>query len=264
MVKPLGHETRGFTAPNRLRLVDTYVALEHAADLRADRGVFVDLGYGAEPRTTLETFQRLRRVAPGLEVVGVELDRERVAAAQPMAREGLSFRYGGFDFELPDGQRAAAIRAMNVLRQYDEADVGPALAAMARSTAEGGLLFEGTSTPSGALVALRVDRLHSGCWRSVAVVFAARLDASFDPLDFRAVLTKRDIHHADAGSPIDRFFRAWERAWLASRTEANDPRRRFIVAARELRKRGYAVDQRTTLLRRGFLVAAPGWPAVRA
>ncbi len=109
--RPLGQPTRGKTARNRLRRVDTFLALYDAGLLRREDGpfagaFFVDLGYGAAPTTTLESAQRLRRINPALPVLGVEIDPERVAAAQPCADELTQFRLGGFNLPLrswPDG-----------------------------------------------------------------------------------------------------------------------------------------------------------------
>src|SRR4051812_12963896 len=118
--RPLGILTRGTTAPNRLRRVDRWITGTYAGLLRAaDDPLVVDLGYGASPVTTVELADRLVALRPDVEVVGIEIDPERVAAALPLARPGLSFRRGGF--ELPvGGRRPVLVRALNVLRQYDE------------------------------------------------------------------------------------------------------------------------------------------------
>src|SRR5581483_1375166 len=101
--RPEGTITRGKTAPNRLRRVDRWIVRVHGPRLRRqERPLVVDLGYGASPVTTVELFDRLRAVHPRVEVVGVEIDPDRVAAARPYEREGLSFRLGGF--ELPVGR----------------------------------------------------------------------------------------------------------------------------------------------------------------
>ena len=69
----------------------------------------MDLGYGASPVTALELHDRLARVRSDVEVVGIEIDPERVRAAQTLARSGLSFALGGF--EVPLGRAAAGSRA---------------------------------------------------------------------------------------------------------------------------------------------------------
>ncbi|WP_245666676.1 class I SAM-dependent methyltransferase [Actinomadura latina] len=79
--KPRGEVTRGTTAPNRLRRVDRWIAATQARPLRiGGRPLAVDLGYGASPVTTFEFYSRLRAVSPHLEVVGIEIEPERVTA----------------------------------------------------------------------------------------------------------------------------------------------------------------------------------------
>ncbi|CNE05422.1 Uncharacterised protein [Mycobacterium tuberculosis] len=73
--------TRGTTAPNRLRRVDRWITATQTGPLRiGGRPLVVDLGYGASPVTTFELYSRLRAVSPRLEVVGIEIEPERVAA----------------------------------------------------------------------------------------------------------------------------------------------------------------------------------------
>ena len=142
--RPQGQPTRGKTARNRLRRVDTFVALYDPTVLRREDGpfagaYFVDLGYGAEPVTTLESAERFRRLNPHLPVLGVEIDPSRVAAAQPYAGERTHFRLGGFNLPLgrsADGtaESVRLIRAFNVLRQYEESEVAGAWSMLARSS----------------------------------------------------------------------------------------------------------------------------------
>src|SRR3954471_23009823 len=117
--KPLGIPTRGTTAPNRLRRVDRWLTATYAGLLRAaDDPLVVDLGYGASPVTTVELADRLRVVRPDVQIVGVEIDPDRVAAAAGLrAPPYLDFRRGGFELA---GLRPLVVRAFNVLRQYDE------------------------------------------------------------------------------------------------------------------------------------------------
>jgi tRNA G46 methylase TrmB len=98
--KPEGQPTRGKTASNRLRRVDNFILLYEPSLLTRTDGLFadslfVDLGYGFDARTTLESATRFRRVNPDLRVLGVEIDKERVEAALPYADEKALFRLGG-------------------------------------------------------------------------------------------------------------------------------------------------------------------------
>ena len=76
------------------------------------------------------------------------------------------------------------------------------------------------------------------------------------------MLPKNFIHHAEPGGPIDGFFAAWHAAWQQARTQSDQPRQTFMLAALRLATHyHYGVDRRPALLRRGFLVLGPDWPA---
>lgn len=266
MTKPVGQPTRGFTAPNRLRLVDTYVLVALREHLRHMPGVFVDLGYGATPVTTVESLLRFRKVNPGLQAVGVEIDPERVEAALPFASEGLAFRRGGFNLPMNQGEPVALVRAFNVLRQYDEDEVSQSLATLALSMAPCAWLIEGTSDPAGRHVcfwawqrsaeptpAARNPRavLLERRW----LVFGARTLETFTPRDLQPFLPKELIHHAEPGGKVDAFFAAWERAWMANAALA--PRHRWAAAARHLAHSSAGVDARVALVSRGLVAVKP-------
>src|SRR6478752_9187823 len=94
--RPVGRITRGTTNVNRLRRIDRWIAAQSV--LRsADDPLVVDLGYGASATTTLELRDRLARVRPDVRVVGIEIDPERVRIASEAARDGVTFRLGGFE-----------------------------------------------------------------------------------------------------------------------------------------------------------------------
>ncbi|MBK7451439.1 MAG: hypothetical protein IPJ47_19330 [Anaerolineales bacterium] len=152
--KPEGQPTRGKTAANRLRRVDNFILLYEPALLTRTDGLFsdslfVDLGYGFDARTTLESAVRFRRANANLRILGVEIDKERVEAALPFADEQTFFRLGGFNLPLASGEHVRLIRAFNVLRQYEEKDFAPAYERLAEYVLPGGLMIEGTSTPFG-------------------------------------------------------------------------------------------------------------------
>lgn len=264
--QPLGQVTRGKTAPNRLRKTDTFLAVAYPEFIRQARGWYVDLGYGAYPVTSVETLHRLRQINPRLHVLGVEIDPQRVAEAQPFCEPGLEFRLGGFNLPLAPGETVSVIRAFNVLRQYEESEVEKALSALTASLTEGGLIIEGTSDPLGRLLTFNLFQKTAsaaGGLEPVALVLAPTLRADFMPHQFRAVLPKNYIHHAEPGGPIDRFFAAWHAAWQYARglVGANGPRFVFYHAAVRLATHyGYALDRRAALLRRGFLCLGPSWP----
>jgi hypothetical protein len=271
--RPIGLPTRGKTARGRLRRIDAFVALYDPGLLRRRDGpwaeaLFVDLGYGFEPWTTLEAAERFRRLRPDLRVLGVEIDPDRVAAAQVYAEGRTSFRRGGFNLPLgtdASGGRESVrlIRAVNVLRQYDEVAVAPAVERLGASLLPGGLLVEGTSDPEGrAFVATLLRRPTEGAdgseLRLEGVVFGTRLRAGFDPADFQPILPKRYIHRMVPGEPIHALFSAWRAAWQACLPERVwGARRLFVATAEQLARQDGAVHAPRRLTRRGYLVWRP-------
>jgi hypothetical protein len=265
--KPLGQPTRGKTRPNRLRRVDAFLARYDPGLIRRAHGswadaLVVDLGYGAEPFTALEMAARLRRLNPTLPLLGVEIDPERVAAAQPYAGPRTHFRLGGFNLPLVrDGtgrpESVRLIRAFNVLRQYEESAVADAWARLGSDLLPGGLLLEGTSDLAGDLWVTHVLRKPraGGDLAAEALVFSTRFRTGFDPAVFQPVLPKSLIHQMATGAPIDRFFTAWKQA--AQRTaplRAWGARQHFAAAARALAASGWRVDPRASWLRDGYLI----------
>ncbi len=265
--RPVGQPTRGKTAGNRLRRVDAFLLLYDAHLLRREDGSFagawfVDLGYGAEPVTTLESAARFRRINPLLPVMGVEIDPARVAAAQPFADERTEFRLGGFNLplrrlEAGRSERVRAIRAFNVLRQYQEEDVEPAWAELASAALPGALLIEGTSDPSGSLWVANVLRREGPAprWRLEALVFSTKLRTPFAPEAFQAVLPKNLIHRVQPGEMIYDFLEAWKRAaQVTAHERVWGERRRFVAAGQTVRTYGFCVDTRRRWLARGYLL----------
>lgn len=230
MNRPVGTATRGTTNPNRLRRMDRWIAATHGPAMRrSESPVAVDLGYGAAPWTSVELLQRLRTADPRCEVVGIEIDPARVAAAKPYEREGLSFRHGGFEVPLP--ARPTLIRAANVLRQYDEGEVAAVWARLCARLAPGGLLVEGTCDEIGrrhAWVAL-------GPQGPRTVTFATRLGSLERPSDLAERLPKALIHRNVPGEPVHAFLRDFDRAWAAAAPYASlGARQRWIKAAGDL------------------------------
>ncbi|MEU2667999.1 class I SAM-dependent methyltransferase [Streptomyces sp. NPDC007164] len=229
-MRPIGTATRGTTNPNRLRRMDRWIAAAHGPALRrADRPVAVDLGYGAAPWTAVELLHRLRTAEPRTAVVGIEIDPERVAAAKPYEREGLTFRHGGFEIPLPE--RPDLIRAANVLRQYDEGEVAAVWRRLCARLAPGGLLVEGTCDEIGrrhVWVALGPEGPRT-------VTFATRLASLDRPSDLAERLPKALIHRNVPGEPVHAFLRDFDRAWAAAAPYASlGARQRWITAVRAL------------------------------
>ncbi|HMB25575.1 MAG TPA: hypothetical protein VKP08_22195 [Anaerolineales bacterium] len=271
--KPEGQPTRGKTADNRLRRVDNFIPLYESSLLtRTDglfaRSLFVDLGYGFDARTTLESTTRFRRVNPDLPILGVEIEKDRVEAALPYADEKTFFRLGGFNLPMKEGEHVRLIRAFNVLRQYDEKDFAPAYERLAQYVLPGGLMIEGTSNPFGSVWCANVARkvmesasllaaktTDRGPWTMEALVFSTNFRLGFEITDFQAVLPKNYIHHVVPGEPIYEFFEAWKAS--AAETAAMKTyglRQWFVHAAEALRRKGYTVNLQKKFLSRGYLV----------
>src|ERR1700690_1634756 len=107
--KPEGQPTRGKTASNRLRRVDNFILLYEPSLLSRTDGsfadsLFVDLGYGFDARTTLESAARFRGVNPSLKILGVEINKERGDAALPCRDAKTFFRLGGFNLPLKENE----------------------------------------------------------------------------------------------------------------------------------------------------------------
>lgn len=207
--------TRGTTAANRLRRADRWLANSprvQAALLSAPDPVVVDLGYGRIPVTTLELAARLRAVAPGARVVGLEIDPDRVAQARAETAESaddVEFRLGGFELA---GLRPVLVRAFNVLRQYPEDAVADAWAAMQSRLAPAGLILDGTCDELGRL----------SCWVLLDREGPVSLTLACDPRhierpsDLAERLPKILIHHNVPGQPIHALLDAADRSWAAA------------------------------------------------
>ncbi|QHC59646.1 class I SAM-dependent methyltransferase [Rathayibacter sp. VKM Ac-2760] len=240
---PIGAVTRGTTGTNRLRRVDRRLAELPALQAIAEP-VVVDLGFGASAVTTLELHRRLVRAAPGVDVVGFEIEPARVETARRQlerVRAGgtafpsdarVRFERGGFEVPLPGRQRASVIRAFNVLRQYDEAAVAEAWRTMTDRLAPDGVLVEGTCDEIGRICTW----IEVGREGPRSLTLSLRLGAVPSPGIAAERLPKALIHRNVPGEPVHAFLQALERAWLLHAPLAvYGPTQRWIAAVRSLR-----------------------------
>lgn len=275
MGKQVGRITRGTTGVNRLRRVDRWIAAQPAA--RVPGALVVDLGYGASATTSLELHERLSRQNPTVEVLGLEIDPARVALATAelaVAREAgptrygraiaadarVSFALGGF--EVPAPRPPQVIRAMNVLRQYDEHEVAGHWTTMLARLAPGGLLVEGTSNevgrvcswvaldatgPRSLTIALKVDELGTDAMEAPSVV-AERLPKAL-------------IHRNVPGERVHALLTELDRAWAieAPRGEFGAVQR-WVATVGRMREAGWPVTGGAARWRLGELTLA--WEAV--
>jgi hypothetical protein len=252
-VRPIGEITRGTTAHNRLRRSDRWIVARYGSLLRRPRPLVVDLGYGATPITTFELFQRLKRINREIEVMGIEIDPGRVAAAKPYETTGLTFVKGGF--ELPVPWPPVLVRAFNVLRQYGEADARRYWDLLRSRIDPDGMIVEGTCSEIG----------HRAVWVALdrdgprTLTFAARFREFRQPSDLAERLPKALIHRNVPGQPIHAFLSEWDRAWaVCAPFGAYGIRQRWIETARLL-ARTWPVLDRPDRWRLGELtIAYPG------
>jgi hypothetical protein len=255
--KPVGSITRGTTNPNRLRRLDRWLAGPQAWRLKAaDDPLVIDLGYGAAPTTAVELHDRLHPVRPDVEVIGIEIEPERVQAAKPLERPGLSFRQGGFEIPVP-GRRAAVVRAFNVLRQYDESEYADAWRLVCSRLSPEGLFIDGTCDEIGRRSTWVA--LDGGGPLSLSV--SLRFGAFELPSDVAERLPKALIHRNIPGERVYEYLRAMDRAWLEAAPLASfGNRQRWLRMCRALRAAGWPVLHGPSRWRLGEITVA--WEAV--
>ncbi|HEY9313001.1 class I SAM-dependent methyltransferase [Williamsia sp.] len=225
--------TRGTTGINRLRRIDRWIvnhSLIVAALESAQRPLAVDLGYGARPDTALELASRLRAVVPDVQLVGLEIDPARVVPP----RDGVRFAVGGFELA---GLRPHLVRAFNVLRQYDESQVGAAWSRMQRQLASGGFIVEGTCDELG----------RRCCWvllddhRPLTFTLAWDPVHSARPSDLAERLPKALIHRNVPGERVHDLLGSLDRCWdIAAPFAPFGPRQRWQRTLELLSDFGFA------------------------
>lgn len=236
--KPVGVITRGTTNTNRLRRCDRWMRTDPAviAALRSagtDRPLAVDVGYGASYATTCE-WKRMLDSSPhrcptgrrfDVEVVGLEIDPARVLPP----RDGVRFELGGFELA---GYQPQLVRAFNVLRQYDVAQVDAAWQTVCSRLAPGGVFVEGTCDELGRRMA----------WVLLGAEGPRSLTLAWDPWDVRRPselaerLPKALIHRNVEGDTVRELLDEADAAWdRAAPFAAFGPRVRWFEARKSLR-----------------------------
>ncbi|MDR3659201.1 MAG: class I SAM-dependent methyltransferase [Mycobacterium sp.] len=257
MNSPVGQPTRGTTGHNRLRRSDRW--LVHSPQIRAmlqsaKDPLVIDLGYGALPVTTVELAARLSKVRADVRVVGLEIHPERVNLARELAGSTVEFGLGGFELA---GLTPVLVRAFNVLRQYDVADVPAAWAEVTGRLAPGGLLVDGTCDELG----------RRCCWVLLNADGPVSLTLACDPRhlerpsDLAERLPKVLIHHNVPGQPIHALLQAADRAWATVAGHGVfGPRVRWRAMLDLLADEGYPLEPPRRRLRDGVLTVP--WAAV--
>lgn len=195
-------------------------------------------------------------------MVGIEIDRQRVLDAQPFADDRTRFVEGGFEVPLPsDVGSPRLIRAMNVLRQYPEEAVHSAWEQMGHRLIPGGLLVEGTSDPTGRLLAANLLRRHDHGLEHEGVLLSVRLNKPFQPTDLQPILPKNLIHRLVDDHPAAEFFASWTRAWRQSSSlRPFGPPQVFVAAAQTMYRETGAIKRPDRWTHRGYILwrLAPG------
>jgi hypothetical protein len=236
--------------------VDRWLLWALAARLRGtDAGaapLVVDLGFGATPVTTVELADRLQQRHPAVRVLGLEIDAQRVEAAQPAADPPrLRFARGGFELA---GTAPVVVRAMNVLRQYDEPAVVPAWSAMCAS---GAAVIDGTCDEIGRRASwLQIER-----GLPVSLTFAAHLPSLQRPSELAERLPKALIARNVAGEPVHALLAALDGAWAtAAGVGVFGARQRWMAMAEAVTAAGWPVIGRRDRWRLGEITLR--WPDV--
>lgn len=263
----LDTKTRGRTAPGRLRALDAYLCrVEPGLLSRQDgpwaRAVFVDVGFGEHPWTTLESAEAFRALHPGLTVIGVELDAERARAAGAHADARTHFRQGGFALPLGEDEPARLVRAMNLLRQGPPERVPEAHLTLGRCLLPSGLLVEGSSDAAGAILTAHLLRRRPDGAEPLlareALLFHTDFRHGFAPWLFRDWLPRDLRRRVRPGAPIHAFFSEWHAAWEEARVAGHTaPPEAFREATLRLAARTGEVDTAPWLLAEGYLAWRP-------
>lgn len=249
---------KGRTSAGRLRALDAFL-LERERRLIAAQSVapFIDVGFGEQPLTTLESAVALREVNPSLTVLGVESDVQRALAAAPFeSLPETRFVRGDFGV-LPLLPKARVIRVMNVLRSHQEEEVAAIHALLGAALVEGGVVLEGSADEAGDILTAHVLRREGAAMKREALLFFTRFTHGFAPALFRDWLPRDLRRRCKPGEWVHAFFGQWTQVWEATRTA--DAPASFVAAVNALRQSGEPVE----LVAEGMMVWRPadGVPA---
>ncbi|MEY2699040.1 MAG: hypothetical protein RL720_996 [Actinomycetota bacterium] len=262
---PVGNITRGTTNANRLRRVDRWIQTWPALRTTSDP-LIIDLGYGASAATPVELATRLRKTRPEVELLGLEIDPERVTIARDeLSRwvrdklvtaelaHAISFARGGFEVPTPKNRKPIIIRAFNVLRQYDESEVQGAWDLMVDRLQPEGVLVEGTCDEIGRISSW-IAVTHDG---PQTLSIALKLDTLEVPSIVAERLPKALIHHNVPGERIHDFLTALDKQWLTHAPLSSfGATQRWIATAQGMKEAGWPIIGNKSRWRLGEITVA--------
>lgn len=252
----VGQKTKGLTCENRLRQTDTFICIEYNWLIKKKNAVFIDIGFGEYPITTIETYRRLSTINPTIKVIGVEIDKERLLKAKRYEQPNVEFKLGGFNLPLREDEFANIVRCYNVLRQYPEEEFESSIKTLCHYITDDGIILEGTSDQYGRLTSFNMFGRSGDNIKRFGLGFGTNFNSAFHPRDFQSVLPRNYIQHITTGEWIHQFFDNWSSSFYkALSLKIPSERHLFYETAIILHKEyGYNIVQSKKLLRRGFLV----------
>ncbi len=186
-----------------------------------------------------------------------QLARTRTGDGHFPADLPVGFGLGGFEVPTPDGRLPAVIRAFNVLRQYDEAEVDRAWRSMSARLAPGGLVVEGTCDELGR-VSSWVGVTASG---PRTFTISLRRSGLETPSIVAERLPKALIHRNVPGERIHELLATLDLAWrVHAPMSVYGGSQRWIAAVATLRHEGWPVIGGPRRARLGELTVP--WDAV--
>ena len=239
--RPVGTITRGTTNPNRLRRVRPLAGRARRPGGCADppvRRSWSTSGTAPRPSPPSSCTTGCGGSAPDVEVVGIEIDPARVAAARPLERPGLDFRLGGFEVPLrgrrAPGRRAGLQRAAPVRRG-------------ARSPVRGRRCRTGWPPTACSSTAPATSSVGRSAWVAVGRSGPLSLTLSLAAARAGAPLRRRraaaqvaDPPQRRRASAVHAYLTALDRAWARQAPHgAFGARQRFLATAGALREEGW-------------------------
>jgi hypothetical protein len=208
-----------------MRLLDRWLVERESALLARGDGVVVDVGIGTDPWTAIE-LQRVVRV----KVIATDIDVDRVLHAR---NQGVDARLGEFTTRIVEP--ALVVRAMNVLRGYTEEEIDAGHRALATPLVDGGIVLEGTSDATGAVVTAWLLRRVGGDLVRERLLLLTDFSRGFGPGLFWDHLPRDLRRSAERGTRIRAFLDEWNRAFEQARaTGAQSPEVAFRVSIERL------------------------------